>query len=80
MMMELSVILKNLLSLAPEAASGFFETIIWSNLPYVMEIFISCPEKQIRHCLTQVVLHAINVMISYHGFTLSVDRLREKGV
>jgi len=41
---------------------------------------MNCPEKQVRQSTTQIVLHSINIMIAHHGFTLSVERLKEKSV
>jgi len=72
--------MKNLLSLAPEAASHFFDNIVCKNLPGTLELFINCPDKQVRQCTTQVILHSINIMISYHDFTLNIEKLKEKSV
>ena len=63
--------LKMFLSLNPEAAWPLFSQIAANDYKNVLELFLNCPEKQVRSCTSQLLLHTINVIISHHGLTLN---------
>mmetsp|Transcript_29239 Transcript_29239/g.26660 ORF Transcript_29239/g.26660 Transcript_29239/m.26660 type:complete len:107 (+) Transcript_29239:1637-1957(+) len=44
----------------------------------IFELFLNCPETSVRVYTTQVVLHAINVIIQYHNFELNADMVKAK--
>lgn len=59
------------LSLNPEAAWPLFSQIACQDFKNVLELFLNCPEKQVRACTSQLLLHSINVIIAHHGLTLN---------
>lgn len=80
MIANLAPVLNNLLSLVPEAAQPFFESLVIKDTKNFFALFLSCSERMVRYHTSQLVLHSINVMINHYGFTLDSDRLQAKQV
>lgn len=72
---ELTEQLIAMVSLVPETAHMLFDSLVCKNVPSALELFVSCPDKQVRQCTTRIILHIINVLISKNGFTLDGARL-----
>jgi len=37
------------------------------------ELIFNCPDKQVRQCISNILLHTINICISYFDLDLSSD-------
>lgn len=72
--------MKQFLSLNPESAWQLFDTVVNQDVKNVLELLLSCPEKQVRACTSQVILHAINVLISHYNLSLNLEALKQKEV
>ena len=70
--------MKKLMSIVPESAFEFFEKVVLKDIKYTTELILTCPDKSVRSNLNQVILHAINVMISFYGFDLSLKKFEGK--
>lgn len=77
---DIAVTLKKLLSLVPESATYFFETIVWKDIKNILDLMINCPEKQIRYHTSQLALHSINVILSQYKFELDLAKLKAREV
>lgn len=77
---NLAPVLRNLLSVVPEAAYPFFESLVIKDTKNFFALFLTSSDKMVRYHISQLVLHSINVMISYYNFTLDSDRLQAKQV
>jgi len=75
---DLAEKLKQFLSLNPESAWQLFDTIVNQDIKNFLELLLNCPEKQVRACTSQVILHAINVMITHYNLTLDTTLLKQK--
>lgn len=71
---ELAEKLKQFLSLNPEAAWTLFDHFVCQDLKNVLELFLNCPEKQVRSATSQLILYTINVIISHYKLTLNVSK------
>lgn len=70
--------MKQLMTIVPESAYEFFEKIVLKDIKYTVELILTCPSQTVRSNLSQVILHAINVIISFYGFDLSLKKFEGK--
>lgn len=70
--------MKQLMTVVPESAYEFFEKVVFKDLKYTVELILTCSDKTVRSNISQVILHAINVIISFHGFDLSLKKFEGK--
>ena len=70
--------MKQLMSIVPESAYEFFEKVVVKDLKYTTELILTCPERTVRSNLSQVILHAINVIISFYNLDLSLKKFEGK--
>ena len=70
--------MKHLMSIVPEAANEFFEKIVLKDIKYIIELILTCPDRTVRYNVGSVILHSINVIISFHGLDLSLKKFEGK--
>lgn len=70
--------MKHLMSIVPESAYEFFDKIVLKDLKYTVELILTCTDRSVRSNVSQVILHAINVMISFYGLDLSLAKFEGK--
>ena len=66
--------MKQLMSIVPESAFEFFEKVVLKDIKYTIELILTCTDRIVRSNLSQVILHAINVTVSFYGFDLDVRK------
>lgn len=70
-MADISTQLKTLLSLVPSFAFQFFLSFFVENYKSLIDLVLVCPDKLVRSWTVNILLHTINLLISYHGLSLN---------
>lgn len=71
--------MKHLMSIVPESAYEFFDKVVLKDMKYTEDLITACPDRTVRYNVGQAILHAINVMVSFYGFDLSLKKFEGKG-
>ena len=75
---DLTSLFKKLLSLTPEAAFDFFDTLVLKDPKKPLDILLNCPDRHVRECVSQILLHFLNVIISHHELSLDLYKLKNE--
>ena len=75
---DLTSLLKRLLSITPEAAFNFFDAVVLKDPKRSLDILLNCPDRHVRECVSQILLHLVNVIISYHQLSLDLYRFNNE--
>lgn len=71
-MADISMQLKQLLSVVPTFAFDFFVECFIDNYKTLIELILVCPDKLVRSVTINILLHVINLLITYHNLSLDV--------
>ena len=75
---DLTSLFKKFLSLTPEAAFTFFDTLVLKDPKRPLDILLNCPDRNVRECVSQILLHFVNVIISYHELSLDLYKFNNE--
>lgn len=70
-MSDISTQLKTLLSLVPSYSFQFFLFFFVENYKSLIELVLVCPDKLVRSWTINILLHNINILVSYHDLSLN---------
>jgi hypothetical protein len=62
--------------LAPECGYGLLEKSILRDPKNTYDLWLNCPEKNVRIQSTQIILHLINTMINHYNLELNEEKLK----
>jgi len=65
---EICKSMKQLMSIVPESAYEFLDKVVLKDIKYTVELILTCSDRTVRSNVSQVIAHAINVMVSFYGF------------
>jgi len=74
---DLAATVRNLMSYVPTSAVAFFDKFVIKDFKSFLELTLACPNKQVRYCVSQIVLHAINVMIAHYKLDMDLTKHKE---
>lgn len=62
--------LKLYMNLVPEYAYELLKSHIFSNRENTVDILITCPDKNVRYTIQQIIAYCINIVIQLNNLTL----------